>query len=137
MGIIFKQRVQNPTIKDLRSFVRKTVTRDRSMYETDSQYDNETTFINRQRDQLKDQFGWLWDMEDEALVHGEFGHLKITDSEISFKLCTQTLCTHKYASGVVEHHYSNKAHHTLHTCHENQKLSTSPRVYHLAWSALQ
>ena len=53
MGIIFKQRVQNPTIKDLRSFVRKTVTRDRSMYETDSQYDNETTFINRQRDQLQ------------------------------------------------------------------------------------
>ena len=43
------------------------------MYETDSQWDNETTFINRQRDQLKDQYGWLWDMEDEALVHGVLG----------------------------------------------------------------
>ena len=77
-------QVENPTIKDLRSFVRKTVTRDRSQY-TDSQWDNETTFINRQRDQLKDQFGWLWDMEEEALIQGEFGHLKITDQEISFK----------------------------------------------------
>ena len=85
MAINFKLQVQNPKIKDLRSFVRKTVTRDRSMYETDSQYDNETTFINRQRDQLKDQFGWLWDMEDEPLIQGEFGHLKITDTEISFK----------------------------------------------------
>ena len=61
MPIIFKQRVTNPTIKDLRSFVRKTVTRDRSMYETDSQFDNETTFINRQRDQLRDQYGYMWD----------------------------------------------------------------------------
>lgn len=78
-------QVENPTIKDLRSFVRKTVTRDRSLYDTDAQWDNETTFINRQRDQLKDQFGWLWDMEDEALIQGEFGHLKITDTEISFK----------------------------------------------------
>ena len=85
MAIVFKQRVHNPKIKDLRSFVRKTVTRDRSMYQTDSQFDNETTFINRQRDQLKDQFGWLWDMENEARIKGEFGHLKITDTEISFK----------------------------------------------------
>ena len=78
-------QVQNPTIKDLRSFVRKTVTRDRSMYNTDAQWDSETTFINRQREQLKDQFGWLWDMEDEALIQGEFGHLTITDTEISYK----------------------------------------------------
>ena len=55
------------------------------MYSTDAQWDNETTFINRQRAQLKDQFGWLWDMEDEALIKGEFGHLTITDQEISFK----------------------------------------------------
>ncbi len=84
MAITFKLRVDNPTIKDLRSFVRKTVTRDRSQY-TDSQWDSETTFIDHQRNQLKHQFGWLWDMEDEALIQGEFGHLKITDTEISFK----------------------------------------------------
>ena len=85
MAIIFKQRVHNPKIKDLRSFVRKTVTRDRSMYETDSQFDNETTFINRQRDQLKDQYGHMWDDVDEPLVKGEFGNIKITDTEISFR----------------------------------------------------
>ena len=84
MAIIFKQRVHNPKIKDLRSFVRKTVTRDRSLYQTDSQFDNETTFINRQRDQLKDQFGWMWEQENESLVRGEFGNLKITDTEIIF-----------------------------------------------------
>ena len=84
MAIVFKQQVQNPTIKDLRSFVRKTVTRDRSQY-TDAQWDNETTFINRQRDQLKDQFGWMWDQEDESLIRGEFGNLKITDTEITFR----------------------------------------------------
>ena len=67
MAIIFKQRVHNPKIKDLRSFVRKTVTRDRSLYQTESQWDNETTFINRQRDQLKDQYGWMWDDEDQPL----------------------------------------------------------------------
>ncbi len=85
MAIVFKQRVQDPTIKDLRSFVRKTVTRDRSMYSTDSQWDNETTFINRQRDQLKDQFGWMWDQEEESLIRGEFGNLTITDTEITFR----------------------------------------------------
>ena len=85
MPIIFKQRVQNPTIKDLRSFVRKTVTRDRSLYQNDSQWDNETTFINRQRDQLKDQYGHMWNDEDEPLVKGEFGNIKITDQEISFR----------------------------------------------------
>jgi len=84
MAIVFKQQVQNPTIKDLRSFVRKTVTRDRSQY-TDAQWDNETTFINRQRDQLKDQYGWMWDQEEESLIRGEFGNLKITDTEISFR----------------------------------------------------
>ena len=67
MAITFKLRVDNPKIKDLRSFVRKTVTRDRTQY-TDSQWDSETTFIDHQRDQLKNQFGWLWDMEDEALI---------------------------------------------------------------------
>ncbi len=85
MAIVFKQRVQDPTIKDLRSFVRKTVTRDRSMYQTDSQFDNETTFINRQRDQLRDQYGHMWDDEDEPIVKGAFGNLKITDKEISFR----------------------------------------------------
>ena len=84
MPLVFKQRVHNPTIKDLRSFVRKTVTRDRSQY-TDAQWDNETTFINRQRDQLKDQYGWMWDQEEESLIRGEFGNLKITDTEISFR----------------------------------------------------
>ena len=84
MAIIFKQRVHNPKIKDLRSFVRKTVTRDRTQY-TDAQWDNETTFINRQRDQLKDQFGWMWDQEEESLIRGEFGNLKITDTEIIFR----------------------------------------------------
>ena len=78
-------QVENPTIKDLRSFVRKTVTRDRSKYQTDSQWDNETTFINRQRDQLKDQYGYMWDDENLPLVKGEFGNIKITDTEISFK----------------------------------------------------
>ena len=113
MGIIFKQRVQNPTIKDLRSFVRKTVTRDRSMYETDSQYDNETTFINRQRDQLKTQFGWLWDMEDEALVHGGFGNLKITDEEISFRpkryAPTEIWVVAKWYCMATEHRYAHLA----------------------------
>ena len=85
MAIIFKQRVHNPTIKDLRSFVRKTVTRDRSLYQTDSQFDNETTFINRQRDQLKDEYGYMWDDEEQPLVKGEFGNIKITDTEISFR----------------------------------------------------
>jgi hypothetical protein len=85
MAIIFKQRVQDPTIKDLRSFVRKTVTRDRSLYQTESQWDNETTFINRQRDQLKDQYGYMWEDQGEPLVKGEFGNLKITDTEISFR----------------------------------------------------
>ena len=85
MAIVFKQRVHNPKIKDLRSFVRKTVTRDRSLYQTDSQFDNETTFINRQRDQLKDLYGWMWEQEDESLVRGEFGNLKITDTEIIFR----------------------------------------------------
>ena len=85
MAIVFKQQVHNPKIKDLRSFVRKTVTRDRSLYETDAQWDNETTFINRQRDQLKDQYGWMWDQEEESLIRGEFGNLTITDTEISFR----------------------------------------------------
>ena len=85
MAIIFKQRVHNPKIKDLRSFVRKTVTRDRSLYQTESQFDNETTFINRQRDQLKNLYGWMWEQEDESLVRGEFGNLKITDTEIIFR----------------------------------------------------
>ena len=84
MGIVFKARVHNPTMKDLKSFVRKTVTRDRDQY-TDSQWDNETTFINRQRNELKKQFGWMWDDEDQRLVEGEFGHLKITSTEIIYK----------------------------------------------------
>ena len=84
MAITFKLRVDNPKIKDLRSFVRKTVTRDRTQY-TDSQWDSETSIIDYQRNQLKEQFGWLWDMENEVLIQGEFGHLKITDTEISFK----------------------------------------------------
>ena len=84
MAIVFKQRVNNPTMKDLGSFVRKTVTRDRDQY-TDSQWDNETTFINRQREQLKTAFGYMWDMEDEPLIRGQFGNITITDSEISFK----------------------------------------------------
>ena len=84
MGIVFKQRVNNPTMKDLRSFVRKTVTRDRSQY-TDSQWDNETTFIDRQREQLKVAFGYMWDSDDEPLILGQFGNITITDSEISFK----------------------------------------------------
>ena len=113
MAIIFKQRVHNPKIKDLRSFVRKTVTRDRSLYQTESQFDNETTFINRQRDQLKDQFGWLWDMEDEALVHGEFGHLTITDTEISFKpkryAPTEIWVVAKWYCMTTEHKYAHLA----------------------------
>ena len=83
MALVFKQRVNDPTMKDLRSFVRKTVTRDRDQY-TDSQWDNETTFINRQREQLKTAFGYMWD-SDEPLIHGQFGNIKITGSEISFK----------------------------------------------------
>ena len=84
MGIVFKQRVNNPTMKDLRSFVRKTVTRDRSQY-TNSQFEAETTFIDRQREQLKDQYGYMWEDEYEPLVKGEFGNLKITDTEITFR----------------------------------------------------
>ena len=113
MAIIYKQRVQNPTIKDLRSFVRKTVTRDRSIYETESQYVNETTFINRQRDQLKNQFGWLWDMQDAALVHGGFGNLKITDQEISFKpqryAPTEIYVVAKWYCMATEHRYAHLA----------------------------
>ena len=85
MAIIFKQRVNNPTMKDFRSFVHKTVTRDRDQYETESQFDNETTFINHQREQLKDQYGHMWNDEDQPLVKGEFGNIKITDTEISFR----------------------------------------------------
>ena len=77
-------QVENPTIKDLRSFVRKTVTRDRSQY-TDSQWDSETTFIDHQRDQLKDQFGYMWESEDEPLILGQFGNINITPYEISFR----------------------------------------------------
>ena len=77
-------QVEDPTMKDLRSFVRKTVTRDRNQY-TDSQWDNETTFINRPREQLKTAFGSMWDSDDEPLIRGQFGNIKITDSEISFK----------------------------------------------------
>ena len=113
MAIIYKQRVQNPTIKDLRSFVRKTVTRDRSIYETASQYVNETTFINRQRDQLKNQFGWLWDMQAEALVHGGYGNLKITDQEISFKpkryAPTEIWVVAKWYCMATEHKYAHLA----------------------------
>ena len=71
-------------MKDLRSFVRKTVTRDRDQY-TESQWDNETTFINRQREQLKTAFGYMWDSDDEPLILGQFGNITITANEISFR----------------------------------------------------
>ena len=77
-------QVENPTMRDLRSFVRKTVTRDRDQY-TESQWDNETTFINRQREQLKTAFGYMWDSADAPLMHGQFGNIKITPTEISFR----------------------------------------------------
>ena len=77
-------QVENPTMKDLRSFVRKTVTRDRDQY-TESQWDNETTFINRQREQLKTAFGYMWDSDNEPLIHGQFGNITVTPYEISFR----------------------------------------------------
>lgn len=84
MAIVFKQRVKNPTFKDLKSFVRKTVTRNRSQY-TDVQWDCESQFIRRQRDELHSDYGYMWEAEEERLIEGEFGNLVITNREISFK----------------------------------------------------
>jgi hypothetical protein len=83
------------------------------MYQTDSQFDNETTFINRQRDQLKDQFGWMWEQEDESLVRGEFGNLKITDTEIIFRpknyAPTEIYVAAKWYCMCTENKFNNRA----------------------------
>ena len=69
-------QVENPTMRYLRSFLSKNVTRDRDQY-TESQWDNETPFINRPREQLKPAFGYMWDSADAPLMHGQFGNIKI------------------------------------------------------------